>query len=525
MCSRSPTSFLYQRLRRLDQLRVIDLAVLVFYLAVIVGCGCWFATRKRSGDEFMAGGRALPGWAVGLSMFGSYVSSISFLANPGKAFASNWNFFVFSLATPIAALVACRWFVPFYRRTGEVSAYAHLERRFGLWARTYAVACFLLTQVARTGTILYLLALAASPLTGWKIETIIVLTGTLMIVCTIFGGIEAVVWIGVLQSIVLILGPVICLVVLLGLIPGGLTELITTASAANKFSLGSVSLSLTGPTFWVVLMYGLAINLGNFGVDQSYVQRYIATSNEREAKRSVMLTAALYVPVSAFFFFIGTALYVLYQNRPELFSTGTNLTLEPDKAFPSFIADQLPPGMAGLVVAAIFAASLDSNLSSMATLTLCDIYKRYFRPQAGDSESLAVLRLATLLWGLFGIVAALAMTRVKNSLDAWWELAGIFSGGMLGLFLLGMISRRARSPAASTAVVLGILAILWMTLSTTAHWPPTLATLRNPLHSLMTTVVGTLTILLVGLGLARLSTKHYGADRAEHPRLDQPTQR
>src|SRR5687767_10613355 len=133
----------------------------------------------------MAGGRVMPGWAVGLSMFGSYVSSISFLANPGKAFASNWNFFVFSLATPIAALVACRWFVPFYRRIGKVSAYEHLELRFGPWARTYAVACFILTQVARTGTILYLLALAASPLTGWTVETIILLTGTLMIVYTI----------------------------------------------------------------------------------------------------------------------------------------------------------------------------------------------------------------------------------------------------------------------------------------------------------------------------------------------------
>jgi SSS family solute:Na+ symporter len=491
----------------LDQLQVIDLAVLVTYLALTVGCGCWFAIRRRSSDEFMAGGRAIPGWAAGLSMFGSYVSSISFLANPGKAFAADWNSFVFNLATPIAAIAACWWFVPFYRRSGEISAYEHLERRFGPWARTYAVACFLLTQVARTGTILYLLALATAPLTGWSVETIILLTGALMIVYTVFGGIEAVVWIGVLQSIVLILGPLVCLVTLLDLIPGGPAQLVADASAAGKFSLGSFSPSLTQSTFWVVLLYGLAMNLGNFSVDQSYVQRYVSTASDREAKRSVMLTAGLYVPVSALFFLIGTGLYVLYHSRPELFPTTLDAAREPDKVFPYFIAHRLPLGMAGLVVAAIFAASIDSNLSSMATLTLCDIYKRYLRPQAGERESLRVLRGATLFWGILGIFAALAMTRVGSTLDVWWQLAGIFSGGMLGLFLLGLISRRAQRFTALAAVVAGILSIIWMSLSNTSLWPISLACFRNPLHELMTTVVGTLAILLVGLCLSWLGPK------------------
>src|SRR5687767_4695098 len=165
----------------------------------------------------MAGGRALPGWAVELSMFGSYISSISFLANPGKAFASNWNAFAFTIATPVAALVAVRWFVPFYRRTGEVSAYEHLEHRFGPWARTYAVACFLLTQMARTGTILFLLALAVKYMLGWDVRLVIVMSGAMMVLYTVFGGIRAAVWIGVLQSVVLLAGPVICLIALVRL--------------------------------------------------------------------------------------------------------------------------------------------------------------------------------------------------------------------------------------------------------------------------------------------------------------------
>lgn len=491
----------------MDTLSLVDLSVLVGYLLLTLGVGAWFALRKRSSDEFMAGGRSMPGWAVGLSMFGSYVSSISFLANPGKSFAANWNAFVFTLATPIAAVVAIRWFVPFYRRLGQVSAYEHLERRFGPWARTYAVVCFLLTQVARMGTVVYLLALAVSPLTGWDVTIIILLTGTLMIVCTIFGGMEAVVWIGVVQSLVLIAGPVICLAALLLQVPGGLGGIFETATAANKFSLGSFSPRLDEATFWVVLIYGLAINLGNFGIDQSYVQRYITTSSDREAKRSVWLTACLYVPVSAFFFFIGTALFSLYASRPELLPAALDPASQPDRVFPYFIAHQLPLGMSGLVVAAIFAASLDSSLGSMATLTLCDLYKRYFRPQAGERESLRVLHAATLLWGLLGMSAALAMTRVKHALDVWWELAGIFSGGMLGLFLLGLLSKRAGRGPALLAVAVGLVVIVWMSLS--PKFPAPLDTLRSPLHAFLVPVLGTLTILCVGL----LATSFLGRRR------------
>jgi SSS family solute:Na+ symporter len=442
----------------------------------------------------MAAGRSLPGWAIGLSMFGSYISSISFLANPGMAYGGNWNRFVFSLATPIAAAIAVRWFVPFYRRQGEISAYEHLEYRFGQWARTYAVVCFLLTQVARMATVFYLLALAVAPLTGWRVESTILLTGTLITVYTLCGGIRAVVWVGVLQSIVLLAGPIVCIVVLMSKAPGGLAGIIETGAAEGKFSLGSFGTSLAEPTFWVVFIYGLVINVGNFAVDQSYVQRYMTARSDHEAAKGVWITALLYVPVAGVFFFIGTALFVFYSAHPDLLGSISKT----DEVFPRFIATQLPLGCAGLVVAAIFAASMDSNLNSMATLTLCDLYKRYLRPTAGERESMNVLRLSTFAWGAICTGAALAMTQVASVLDAWWELAGIFSGGVLGLFLLGMISR-AGNAAAVTAVIVGVLAIVWMTLGTTNRWPENLSHLRNPMHTLMTTVVGTLAILLVGV--------------------------
>ncbi|HEY2882285.1 MAG TPA: sodium:solute symporter [Pirellulales bacterium] len=485
----------------MDHLPAVDLAVLLVYLGATVGLGCWFGLRKRNTEEFMAGGRALPVWAVGLSMFGSYISSISFLGNPGKSFATNWNYFAFGLATPLAALIAVKWFVPFYRRTGEVSAYEHLERRFGLWARTYAVVCFLLTQMARNGTIVYLLALAVSPLTGWSVPMVIAMTGALMVLYTIFGGMEAAVWIGVVQSVVLILGPIVCLVALLSQVPGGLPKIVSLAADNHKFSLGR-SPDTTQPTFWVVLIYGMVINLGNFGIDQSYVQRYVTTRDEKGAKQSVWIASLLYVPVSAIFFFIGTALWALYMARPEFISGSIDVSKRPDDVFPFFIAHNLPIGMSGLVVAAIFAASMDSSLSSMATLSLCDIYKRYFRPEASEKESMFVLHVSTILWGVLCTAAALAMIQVRNVLDVWWNFAGIFSGGMLGLFLLGLISRRANNAIAAVAVVVGVLVILWMSISPTKAWPESWSAFRSPFHDYLTTVFGTLAILIVGLVLS-----------------------
>lgn len=490
----------------MSQLPVIDLLVLVLYLASMVGMGVWFSRRSGTPDQFMKAGGSIPGWAVGLSIFGTFVSSISFLALPGKAFAGNWNPFVFSLSIPLATIVAVRWFVPFYRRSGEVSAYHHLEARFGAWARTYAVFCYLLTQLGRMGTIMYLLALALSPLTGWSLVTLILVTGAITIFYAFIGGIEAVIWADVVQSFVLIGGAVACVALLMFGLPEGPGQLFQIASEHDKFSLGSFGASLAAPTFWVVLIYGLFINLQNFGIDQSYVQRYATARNDAEARQSVWLGALLYLPISALFLFIGTALFAYYTAQPQLLPETLDPQTKPDAVFPHFIHVGLPVGITGVVIAAIFAAAqstLSSSINCSATLALCDLYRRYWRPHASERESMQVLRGATLLFGLAGTGIALAMVRVGGgALDVWWQWASIFSGGMLGLFLLGLISRRANNAAAATGVVIGVLVILWMSLAPkfSAAW----AAWRSPFHSFMVVVIGTLTILLVGLGVSRL---------------------
>ena len=480
--------------------------MLAAYLAGTTALGCAFGRRSRTTEGFTAARRRVPGWAVGLSILGTYVSSISFLALPGKALDTDWSFFVFSLTLPVAAWVAVRWFVPFYRSAGEVSAYHHLEARFGPWARTYATACYLLTQIARMGTISYLVALAMAPLLGWSVGSIILLTGGAVVVYTLVGGIEAVIWTDVVQSLVLVGGALGAAAALGAGMPEGPGQALRIAAEHGKFSLGSLAWRWDEATFWVILLYGLTINLQNFGIDQNYVQRYVVARSDRDAARSVWLGALLYVPISAVFFLIGTLLFAYYQVWPDRLPPGLDPRATPDRVFPQFIVRGLPAGVAGLVVASIFAAAqstLSSSLNGSATLLLRDVYQRYFRPAAGERESMVVLYLGTLLMGVLGTGTAVAMTQVRTALDAWWELAGVFSGGMLGLFLLGYLVPKARGPAAAVGVASGVAVIAWMTLSQSPRWPAGLAALRNPCHPLLIPLAGTLAILALGVLASR----------------------
>ena len=488
----------------MQPLPTIDIAVLAVYLAAVVGLGIWFARSNRSAKDFMAAGGSLPGWAVGLSIFGTYLSSNTFIGVPGKAYGDNWNGFVFSLSLPLAAWVAVKWFVPFYRGSGEISAYHHLEKRFGPWARTYALVCYLLTQLARVGTILFGVSLGLSALTGWGLPVVIIVSGIAVTAYTLFGGILAVIWTDVIQSIVLLIGAVAIAVMLLVNHPEGAAGAFQTASEADKFSLGSFSIDFTQSTFWVVLIYGIFINLYNFGIDQSFVQRYHTARDDQAAARSVWTGALLYVPVAALFFFIGSMLFSYYEASPSLLAElkAAHPDGKGDQVLPHFISTQLPPGLAGLLIAAIFAAamsSIDTSLNSSATVTLKDFMQRYLKRGEDEEGALKILRRATLVWGVLGTGVALAMIGQKSLLDSWWKLSGIFAGGMLGLFLLGLISRKADNAGALTGVILGVLVICWMTF---ADFFP--EELRSPFHAHMIIVVGTLTIFLTGIGISHL---------------------
>jgi SSS family solute:Na+ symporter len=480
----------------MPDLPLLDGLILVVYLAVLVGWGCGFVRTATSAEAYMSAGRSLPGWVVGLSMFGSFVSTLTFLGNPAKSWAGNWNTWVFALSLPFAAVVAARWFVPFFRQSGEISAYHHLEHRFGAWARTYGVVCYMLTQIARLGATLFLLATALHGFVGGHLAVVIAVLGIAITIYPLFGGTEGVIWTGVVQAIVLVLGAAACLAQLLLTTPGGVEAVFATGWYEDKFSLGPYTSSVSQPTFFVVLIYGLVMNLQNFGIDQSYVQRYITAESDVAARRSVWMSAICYIPLSAAFLLIGTALFVFYRAHPQRLPEG----LASDAIFPQFMHTELPVGLRGLVLAAICSAAMDSNLNCCATLYLCDIHRRYFRPQASDRESLWVLRMTTVVMGAISIGTAIAMIGVKSALDEWWKLAGIFSGGILGLFLLGRLSRAANARAGFLATVAGVCVIVWMTLfprtaQQTDWW-------RSPFNANLTIVFGTLTIIAFGMLLS-----------------------
>ena len=253
-----------------------DILVFVIYLGAVTLFGSSFFKKNKSSSAFILGNNSIPGWVISMSIFATFVSSISFLALPGNAFLGNWNAFVFSLSIPIALWIAIKYFVPLYRKMNSPSAYTFLESRFGPWARVYVSACYLLTQVMRVGTILYLLALTLNAVAGWDIATIIIITGLLVTLYSILGGFEAVVWTDAIQGIILIAGALISALYLLFNMPEGPGQLFSLARDSDKFSLGSFDFNLAEPTFWVVLIYGIFINLQNYGIDQNYVQRYMA---------------------------------------------------------------------------------------------------------------------------------------------------------------------------------------------------------------------------------------------------------
>jgi len=495
-------------------LELFDYIVLAIYFIGLTWLGIWSARRTSSSDQFMAADRAMPGWALALTLFGSFVSSISFLAQPGKSYADNWNPFVFCFALPVAALIGVMVFIPFYRRSGEVSAYTHLEHRFGPWARTYSTICFILLQLTRTGVVAYLLAMALAPAFGFDpmsdtngLIGIIIGIGVVMTIFPLIGGTGTAIWTGAAQSIVLALGMAVSLVMILIKMPKGPGQVLEVAAQYDKFSLGSTDFSFLSATVLVVFLYALAENLKNFGINQTYIQLYATAKTDRDAKASVWAGALMYIPLAAMTFLVGTALFAFYHVQTGLLPEG----IKADRVFPHFIYTQLPGGIKGLVVAAICAAATDSNFNCIATLFHCDIYKRYFRPKASERESLAVLRIATLASGVIGVLISIAMIQSKQVLDAWWALAGIIASGMLGLFLLGIISKRASNRAAIISITVGTLAIIWMTISLKSFMdviqraipgfsmPEWFLSIRYTWHEFMIPVVGTLLIIVVGV--------------------------
>ena len=483
-------------------MNIIDLIVFLIFTVGTIVFGYMFGRKKQSSDEFTRGGGKVPGWVVGLSIFASFCSSISFLGYCSSAFMGNWNAFVFTLSILPAGLLAMWYFVPFYRSLGSISAYSYFEKRFGRWARLYASVFYLFTQVCRSGALLFLLAVPMNVLMGWNIPIVVTITGLGIILYSQKGGLKSVIWTEALQGAILVGGAVICLIVLYWGMPEGPGQAIRICTEHNKFSLGSFEGSLVESTFWVCLIYGMFTNLNNFAIDQSYTQRYCAAPSLGEARKSAFWGSLLTLPVNLILFLIGSGLFAFYYINPGLLPEG----IKSDFVFPYFIINEMPVGLVGLLIASIFCAGMSTvatSVTSSGTIILTDFYSHLF-PNSSDERKVIVLRIASVMIGVLGIGVALCFLLVDNALDAWWALSSICSGGVLGMFLLAYLCPKAKKAHVVPGVIVGVASLILIALQTklTDWWG-----LPTFVHINLSIVISTLLIFLIGFLLVQFINK------------------
>jgi SSS family solute:Na+ symporter len=445
------------------QLGVIDTVILVLYGLVMIGMGIYFLRKTKTSDEFMVAGRGIPAWAAGIAVMSAYTSSISYIAVPGKAFDSNWHPLIFALTALPVTWYVTKYVIPHYRKHKIISVYKYLEEKIGDWGRVYASLSFVLFMVGRTAVILYLSSLLLTSFVNIDIEMLILIIGILTIAYTLMGGMEAVIWTDVMQSIIMIGGLLFSAYILTTEVFSKPDFLIQKAFDMNKFSLGDSSFSLSSRTIWVMIIYGVTENIRNLMADQNYTQKYSAVASEKEAKKSVWIAMLIYLPLTAVFLYIGTTMFAFYSGSAHVLDPSI---IKGDEVFPFFIATELPVGLKGLIIAAILAASMstvDSALNSSATVLYLDYYKKYFKPNASEKSSINFLRITTVIWGFLGVVFSLLLINAESALDIWWQISGIFGGGILGLFLLAIFNVKLKRSQGIISVIFSILIIIWGT--------------------------------------------------------------
>ncbi|MEZ6058994.1 MAG: sodium/solute symporter [Planctomycetaceae bacterium] len=464
--------------------------VLGGYLTLLVAMGVFFSRRESGADDyFLAAGR-IPWWAAGLSIFATTLSAITYLAIPARTYTTNWNRLILNLGIPVVAVVVVFVYLPFFRRVRVASAYDFLEQRFSVSVRIFGSLAFVLFQLGRMGIVLLLPALALSAVTGIDVYVCIIAMGALSTLYTVLGGIEAVVWTDVVQAVVLIGGAAAALSIMAGHVSGGLAGIVTTAFHAGKFDMISDfrfhDLSWAKDGILVMLLGSFFTSLLPYTSDQSIIQRYLTVATEHQARRAIWTNAVVSIPASLLFFFVGSALWTFYTAQPDRIGP----LQQADQTFPWFIAQEMPAGLAGLVIAGVFAAamsSLDSSMHSVATVGTTDFYERFGRKK-NSRESLATARRLTVLMGLVGTGSAvfLAMKNVTYLWDYYLTVVGICLGALGGLFTLGILSRRAGSLHAW----LGILAA--GTLVVLAH-------ISGQYHSLLDGGIAVTSCVVVGI--------------------------
>src|ERR1700761_2259502 len=379
-------------------MRSLDLIVIAAYLAGLVAIGLRFARRQHSTEEYFVAGRSVPGWAMGLSLLATIITSVTFIAYPGSAYAGDWSLLVPGFMFVITLALLGYVVVPFFRHVVRMSAYEYFGRRFGPGVRLYASAMFAVGHFSKMGFVFYLLSLTISSMTGWPVNEIILFTAVVTILYTLLGGVDAVVWTDVVQGFVLWLGIIVCVTYLLLLPSQGPHAVLAQAWNAHKMSLGSTALRFDKPTIVVLVIYGFFFYLQKYTADQTVVQRYLIARSDRAAIRGITLGAGLCLPVWAAFMLIGSLLWSFYRLTGEAIPRAIT---KADGIFPPFLVTHIPQGLAGLFIAALMGSAMSmlaSDMNCLSVVAVEDFY-RFARPRSTDRELLRAGRIFVALSG------------------------------------------------------------------------------------------------------------------------------
>lgn len=441
----------------------LNYGVLIAYMALMLWIGFFFARGNENSEDFFHCSGQVPWWAVGISLFATMLSAITFLAIPAKAYASNWNMVFFNFGIALIAPLVIRFYLPRFRQMGSISAYQYLEERFNRTVRWFASGLFCVFMVSRIAIVLYLPAIALNVVTGLNVHTCILTTGLITLTYSTAGGMKAVIWGDVIQGFILTGGAVFSLIWLLLSTDGGVSGFFQTAMAAQKFRMLDLSFDVTAPVFWTVLLGGCVCHFITYTSDQTVIQRYLSTTSQKEAEHSIWLNALVSIPITFVFFLIGTGLFTYYSCQPEQLAA----TLSPmDAIYPHYIVSSLPQGVSGLLIAAIFAASmstLSSNINS-ASAACCADFVRIFCPRLSPRQEVAAARVSGIFAGLLGIALAcvLATWNIQSLWDQFNTFLGLFTGTLGALFFMGFFMRNVNGPGAVCGVVgaVGVLILV-----------------------------------------------------------------
>ena len=449
----------------------LNWTVLVLYLVGMLGMGIYFMRKENGADDFFKGGGRIPWWAAGISIYATMLSAITYMTIPAKAYTTNWTYYPMLWMILLVSFPVIKYYLPYFRKLNVTSAYEILEQRFNLFTRMLASTLFSIFMIVRMAIVLYLPSLALTAVTGIDIYLCIVLMGLVTIVYCTMGGVEAVIWGDVVQGLILVLGAIFAVIYLAVGTEGGISGCINIALDNDKLRLFDWSNSWSQATWWVIILGGLANNLISYTSDQTVIQRYLTTPDAKSAGRGILVNGVMSVFVSVAFYMIGTGLYTFYKTHPaEL-----DITMgQSDAIFPFFMMSQMPAGVAGALIAAIFAATMStisSNINSVATAFSIDFWKR-FRSSTTDSQLVGVARWASVVSGMVGLLLALFMAtwNIQSFLDFFNEALGLLTSGLGGLFFIAVFMKRVKGYAALAGFVAGEIVVFVMSECTDANF-------------------------------------------------------